>query len=302
MHRSMDLDSYVKQRWKSIPVDTPNVDDILESLPSGITPPVNLVFADSKSRRKSLNVKPHSYSGAIPDRSFVKINDKISVSSPPLCLYQMSTDLSLIELIELAYEFCGTYTLSAVSDKTSNDDLYNLPPLTNTRELKAFTLKAEGMIGQKKVVRALRYIVDGSASPMETKLAMLLTLPYRLGGYELPAPELNKKIDIEKVTSRRSGKSYYKCDFFWNEAKLAFEYDSYEHHTDKKNMISDSEKRQDLAALGINVISVTNSQIQNLSKLDGLAELIAKKMKKRFRYDSNQFYMAQRKLYRMLFR
>jgi len=160
--------------------------------------------------------------------------------------------------------------------------------------------RLKGISGHVNVSRALRYIVDGSASPMETILVMLLTLPYKLGGYGLPPPELNKKIEFGKSAAHRYGKAFYVCDLFWPKDNLAIEYDSALYHTGAERINNDSKKRMDLAILGIDVITVTNKQIQRRDMFDDLSKLIAGKLQKRLRYENDKFRKAQRELHSLL--
>jgi len=196
-------------------------------------------------------------------------------------------------LFEYSYESEGN---PESVDKT----LYGHPPLTSVKEIKAFIAHMKGVSGQKKSKRALNYIADGSASPMETILSMLLTLPQKLGGYGLPAPEMNKRIDVGSRTKTQSKKAYYICDLYWPKAKLAVEYDSDSYHTGTDRIASDSAKRLDLDALGINVITLTSRQIRNPAVFESITKLIAKKLGKRLRFTNPQFKAVNRKLRDML--
>ncbi|MCL2492638.1 MAG: endonuclease domain-containing protein [Clostridiales bacterium] len=178
------------------------------------------------------------------------------------------------------------------ADKT----IYNHPRLTNTKELKAFTSRMKGVGGQKKASKALMYIADGAASPMETILFVLLTLPYKYGGYGFPAPELNRRINFGRGAKQRANKAYYVCDFYWPEAGLAVEYDSNLHHTGADRIAEDSKRRTDLSALGIYVVTATNEQIRSIDEFERLARLIAKRLGKQLRYKNPEFLRAQREL------
>jgi len=255
----------------------------------------------------------------------------MAVSSPQLCFFQMAAELSLVKLIELGCELCGAYSLPAISGhgngdvsgrekadggrentqgqeygQTSDDasiTLYGLPQLTNTKALKALTARMAGVYGQKNAARALRYIADGSASPMETILFLFLTLPHKIGGYGLPIPELNMRIDLGKLTRQglqRADKAHYKCDLFWPDANVAIEYDSDQYHTGADRIANDSKRRFDLDALGIDVITVTKSQIRNAEEFDDMGKRIAKKLGKRLRYTNPDFLKARRELRRSL--
>lgn len=102
---------------------------------------------------------------------------------------QMAESFPLETLVVAGMELCGRYAVSregAISSRC---------PLTSASRLRRFVGQAEGMRGVKKARRALRFVMDDSASPMETSLALLLSMPRSLGGYGLPRPVMNLRID-----------------------------------------------------------------------------------------------------------
>ncbi|MCL1896343.1 MAG: endonuclease domain-containing protein [Clostridiales bacterium] len=192
-------------------------------------------------------------------------------------------------------------TLYGNGEETADDNLYGHPPLTNVKALKNLAGRMEGVNGQKNANRALRYIADGSGSPMETILFMLLTLPHQLGGYGLPAPVLNKRIDMAKAGISRSGKPYYVLDLFWPKAKLAIEYDSDSYHTGADRIARDAKKRSDLKARGITVITVTSGQVRSATEFERIAKLISRNLHGRLRFKNpGQFLKARRELRNLL--
>jgi len=321
LHGKAKTNNFVGQRRKSLPVSIPKSVSIREGAHLGLSYPINLMIGCQKAKRKSRIVRARVYNGPIPYGSFVGISDGLSTSTPPFCFFQMAGDLPLVKLIELGFELCGSYSLASgiryskapdlgkgnerkIAPEGEQEDtievidknLYGRQQLTNTKALKKFVAYMKGVNGYKKAYRALRYIADGSASPMETVLIMLLTLPCKLGGYGLPAPELNRRVEIGNTAKRRSGKTYYKCDLFWPKANLTVEYDSDFYRTGANRIASHSEKRFNLTALGITVITVTSRQIRNIYEFDKIAELIAGRLRKRLRYEPMQFTRARREL------
>jgi len=217
----------------------------------------------------------------------------------------MAGELPLVKLIELGFELCGSYSISPAGEyspgvESADKTLYGHPPLTSTKAIKSLITRLEGVNGQKKADRALRYIADGSASPMETIIIMLLTLPHKLGGYGLPMPELNRRIDSENAAKWGSRRYYYICDLFWPKANIAIEYDSDFYHAGADRMDSDSTKRLDLTTHDINVLTVTNRKLRNPAIIESIAKLIAKRLGIRLRYENPQFLEARRELRNLL--
>ncbi|MCL1895041.1 MAG: hypothetical protein FWG03_00685 [Clostridiales bacterium] len=223
------------------------------------------------------------------------------VSSPEFCFLQMASQLTVVKLIELGYELCGVYSMPNASDKNVPiRGFHNRQPLTNIKKLKAFLESMPGVKGHKKAVRALRFVINGSASPMETKLAMFLTLPYMLGGYGFCLPEMNERIDIPKASRELFGKSYYVCDLFWPDEGIAVEYDSDQQHTGSTHITNDSIKRNALGKSDIRVVSVTKLQLRNRAGLEGVARTIADYMGRRLFSTKSNFDAMHNELQRQL--
>ena len=275
--------------------------EVEHSVFSGLRLPVHIMLGSQDNRRRSVIVKEHVFTNQTPIGSFMSIGNDLMMSSPEFCFLQMANQLTLIELIELGYEFCGGYSLPLPDDeKVPERGFYNRKELTSTKKLAAFLDDMSGVKGSLKAVRALHYLQDGSASPMETKLAMLLTLPFKLGGYGFLAPELNHRINLSKTARRHFRKQYYVCDLFWPGKELAVEYDSDQNHTGSERIANDSNKRNALASAGINVVSVTKRQLYNSPEFESSARTIAHHMGRRLFSKKSNFAAAHRELRRQL--
>ncbi len=88
------------------------------------------------------------------------------------------------------FELCGTYGIPTVALVPTTASSALSPRLPSARFIEA----AGDMPGTVKARKALRFIASGSASPMETCMVMLLCLPLRLGGYNLPKPQMNREV------------------------------------------------------------------------------------------------------------
>ena len=94
---------------------------------------------------------------------------------------------------------------------------------------------------------------------METKLTLLLCLPFKLGGYGLPYPELN--YPLYDTQFKKPKKELYRCDLCWPKLKLAIEYDSHQFHATNNKLALDSRRRIAIEQYGLHVISVTKQQV-----------------------------------------
>jgi len=231
----------------------------------------------------------------------MNIGSGLMVTSPEFCFLQMASQLTLVRLIELGYELCGTYSMPPADDTNVPErGFYYRQPLTSMKKLKVFLESMPGYRGHKKAMRTLRFLQDGSASPMETKLVMFLTLPKMLGGYGFNVPELNKRIALSKTARKYFNKDYYACDLFWADGRIAVEYDSDQQHTGSDRIANDSKRRNILASTGIRVITVTKQQLYSSLELERAARTIASQMNRRLFSKKSNFYTVHQNLRKQL--
>lgn len=206
---------------------------------------------------------------------------------------QMATVLPVVELILLGFELCGTYAL----DPDDPQGFRNRErALTTVAALNRFVAKMEGMHGCKRAKRALRFVIDGSASPMESVLAMLLWLPSSFGGYGLRRPRLNYEVTVASTASGSTRKINRRCDLYWPESKLAVEYESDLCHTGSEDILRDSVRRTELAKENVRVITVTKEQLFDARKLDEVAHALARRMGMRIRCSRSDWMMRRYEL------
>ena len=264
------------------------------SKPWNLTMPIHILVSNKNARRANESIQYHIASRQFPSGSFIQVDSKLAVSSPELCFVQMASELSLVELIELGYEFCGSYRLEENNKQGRGfrDEL----PLTSVVKLDSYLSRVAGLKGSKNARRALRYIADGSASPMESALTMMLTLPYMLGGYGLPMPLLNCPVQVAKDASKITRKAKLYCDLYWPEEQVDVEYDSDAYHANPSRIAKDAIRRNALISAGVTVITLTRMQINNTAELHQVAVDLSKLLGKRLVYKMPEFTMRHAKL------
>ena len=309
------------RRKAVLPRGLPETDLARAENVGGLSFPLHVMLADPGARRASRQqMRQHVFRGETPNGCFVGVGEGLMVSSPEFCFLQLADELPLVKLIELGYELCGTYSMPATAAqdgklvlpaRDSGEQLDGKPispkngfsarpPLTGTKKLAAFLARMPGVKGHQKAMRALSYISDGAASPMETKLAIILTLPYKLGGYHFPRPKHNNRIVPVKTARRSAPKAYYACDLYWADYGVAVEYDSDSYHTGPDRIAEDSIRRAALALMGITVFTVTNQQIRSAPELRKVACALASHMGKRLQYANTGFAAAHSELRKLL--
>ena len=247
--------------------------------PGGCTLPLSVLVGNACARTSTSAIASRYVGGKLPDNSFADAGKGFLVSTPEFIFVQMATRIGLAELIRLGFELCGTY---AENGKPASGARC-MAPLTSSVKLRAFLEGAPEVYGKKKAARALRYVLDGSASPRETVLAILLSLPYRLGGFGLDGLLLNYRIDTGRRSQSMADRRYCVCDLYWPESKIAVEYDSDQWHTGAARIASDAKRRNTLLAQGIRVVGVTRAQLDDVEELRKVARLLAKMMGRRLR-------------------
>ena len=130
--------------------------------PAGCTLPLCTLVGSVDVRTRTPAVLS-SFCSVLPERSFVDAGEGFLMSTPEFCFLQMANRLSLARLIMLGYELCGTYVLVDKGPAPRRD-----APLTTVAKLRTFVEGASNARGRKKALRALRYVLDRSASPMES--------------------------------------------------------------------------------------------------------------------------------------
>jgi len=263
--------------------------------PWNLTLPLHVLVGSDNARKSCKSLHCHISSGRFPDGSFIQMASGLIVCSPELCFLQMAGELHFIDLVEFGYEICGRYRIGKENapGQGFRDDL----PLTSVAKLCSYITKATGLKGRTNALKALRFIADGSASPMETVLTMLLTLPYRIGGYGFPLPMLNHRIEV--TTNARKSKKYY-CDLYWPSGQVDVEYDSDAFHTGPDRIAKDAIRRTALMSAGIAVVTISRKQLYDVRELREVAELLSQLLGKRLRYPKKEFAVRHAQLRRQL--
>lgn len=232
---------------------------------------------EKESQRLSMNneVLGRLLKEALPEGSFVFVDDGLYSVSPELCFLQLASECSVLELIQVGFELCGAYALQPGS--YAGFEKRGCPP-TSKKKIADFLERMKGARNIAAAQRALQYVQDNSASPMETACAMLLGLPHRFGGYNLGMPLMNYRIPLRQE-NEGFGPAYRKCDLFWP-PNLGVEYDSALIHADKDQMEVDAVRNNDLVHKRVSVMRLTPKQVYVERALDKEAAQFASYLRK----------------------
>lgn len=259
--------------------------------------PIDLVIASANLKRKRSFAVTHVWPSPEKGKSFIGVGEGLFVSSPEACFAQMAKYLDVVQLARLGFELCGTYSL----DRSMTAGFVKRRPLCSRKSLLRYVEKLPGRSGVERARRALQFVRDGSASPMETRLALLLGLPASMGGYGLGMPEMN--VEVKAPAGKRTNASWgvYHCDLYWRAAKVAVEYNSTLYHTGEDAILHDSERMNDMAAFGVDVLVVTRPQIADPNRMETVAEIVSKMLGQRLRGRCSDWELRKMQLRRTLF-
>ena len=290
------------------------------------TAPIHLLCPSATSRSRGQLATFHVWKDFFPEHAFLRVHERVFVSSPLFTVLQLAVasrpsrrtrqrattaaetetrirlDLGLqapdfsdedllvwegIERLATAIkaltDFSGTYRLpSRPGEKT----LYQQPPLVRFADMRTYLAAEPAMRGAKKVREVLSRAFEGSASPMETALALMLTLPVEMGGFGLPRPTLNRQVFVEPEDRELTAADELYGDLSWAPEKsdahdgphVIVEYDGYENHEARGSvqLDHDRERANSLTALGWDVLSVSDAHVTNLRRLSRLAAQVAR--------------------------
>ena len=222
-------------------------------------PPIDILVPGSNPPRCPERYKPHKQHCKLPPHSLYPLWDGVHVVSPELCFVQMCQSLSFAGALELAMELCGTYALRPDDlEERAQRDYALIDANVLPRRLERW----EELRGLPLARKAAKYVVGGSASPMETKLYLLLCLPLQYGGYNLGRPELNPELDLTPAEMQIVFTAKVKPDLLWRKQKLIVEYDGRQHEEEEQSK-HDALRTTILEGKGYTIRRVMRHQLYN---------------------------------------
>ena len=251
---------------------------------------VHLLVKSHHAAKYSRTATLHTTSLDVTPADFYCAGPGIYVCSPEFSLIQAAPILSDIEYLRIAFALCGTY----------RDGVKDALPLTTPMKINQMLTRMNGLHGVKCARQLTPHIQPNAASPREAQLALHLCLPYRMGGYGFPHPQLNPCIDLPPRIQQISGKSALYPDLLWPDAHIAVEYDSDKWHTGSLRIANDARRRNVFTYLGITEICVTKRQFNDLIAFDKTARILSRALRHRIHPRSEEFRSRQMKLRKQL--
>ena len=227
----------------------------------------------------------HKLTGSGSGASFIQVSPDLFVVSPELMFMELaaSGEFDLLDLVEIGYELCGTYVLDSSWDGYTTTDR----PITSVRALTRAAKAWSPRHGARLALDALRHIHDGSHSPMESDVAVLLSYERRRGGLGLGPMVLNPRVDTPE------GPRY--VDILFPEAKVGVEYKGKRYHSVEQSA-RDDRRQNALVGMGYAIINVWYEDIVEDHLYEQLVQSIFRALGRRYRVRSDAFAARQRLL------
>ncbi len=258
---------------------------------------LHVLVGNRAKRTSSKSVVCHVRSTRLPWGALRSLGGGRFIVSPELCFYELAPLLPFSKLVEVGYLLCGKYCLNdglACGDRRE--------PLTTKRKLESFASRMTDARGKVVVHKALQFVSENSASPRETKLAILLSFPVRLGGYGFDLPVMNYRIDFSPEEQLVFGRPYVVLDLYWPQFHFGIEYDGALSHAGERQSSRDRRKASELAYRGITVFNVDKDQVKSVQTIYALALKAARMMNVRVRVPTQKQWDAKQELFNSLMR
>lgn len=157
-----------------------------------------------------------------------------------------------------------------------SQNLWKRPPLTSVSDLAEYAAQSSGKRGATALSRALSFCQDGSASPLESKLYLLLCLDRWRGGEGWPPPTLNQRIDFDEGAQLLTESTYAVADQLWKEQKICIEVNGKGFHADKDGFTIESGRTAALESMGYRVLNINHGQMADFDQLEIMLETFSK--------------------------
>ena len=208
----------------------------------------------------------HVCAAELPPSSVSRIAEDAYVTCPELTFVNLGKTLGVPALAEYAMELCGRYAVTPWCER----GLEPRAPLCDARGLEEFARGCGGVHGMRRAIEAMGIAGEGSRSPAETMLYLLLSMPREMFGYGLPRPLLNQRIDLSQTAQTRLRKEYLLVDLLFADEKLVVEYDSRAFHNAPAKLDRDDDRREVLQDMGYEVVVVRAERLSNFRRFDDL--------------------------------
>ena len=193
----------------------------------------------------------------------VRASSDIYVVDEPLCLVQAAEWMSPAGILEYSFELCGDYEQLYSEDGWS---YVEAPRRHTVAGLLARVEEMRDVRGARKARQALGRVMDGSRSPMETALALMVVSPRSDGGLGYRGAVMNERVDVPRELRKHYSSPYFELDIYALRHDAALEYDG-DDHASLARRTHDVDRASALASMGIETRNVTSQHFSRQLEL-----------------------------------
>lgn len=252
--------------------------------------PIHIGVPEHVNRNGVSSLVFHMLPPDLPQNSFVQLSEEIYVCSPELCFLMAANVLPIHELVYLGNELCSIY----IRDQESPLGQRSKEPITTVDSIRSYLNMVKNVKGIKNALRAIQFVLNRSNSPMESKLAVLATLPLSLGGYGLTHPALNYHLSLSAEGCEYMGSESLCCDMVWQQEKVVLEYDSTLSHLGVEQHKRDKKRITSITLSGYKIMCITAEQVRNFNSIENTFLSLRKLLGIRSRHVSFDKYFDKR--------
>ena len=229
----------------------------------------------------------------LPPGSFYELSGSNLVCSPEFTFLQMAAGKPLREIVEIGDYLCGLFSIGdSGCGYTGQRDA-----LTTPESIAGFLDHVSGAYGVKQARRALRYVVERTASPREIMLCSALVLPKSEGGRGIRRVVANQEVKVPEHLWEFAGTDSFYCDVYIPSSRGDVEYDSEQYHTGRYRLDHTQKRRNILEVSGIKTMSATPGQLSSFEYFQNFMWMLNKRFGLRERGLTDAHLEARRDLY-----
>lgn len=266
--------------------------------------PISLITRKCKAITRT-NIRVRFWNGQVPFGAICIAGQQLT-SSPEFIYVQIAGDISrickeplerwqhIVVLAELGCELCGTYSKQNTARGFKNRKMQ----LVSCNQMRDFACSIVHERGSGLAYEALRWVIDGLNSPMETVVYLMLCLPRAWGGFGCNLPKSNWFLPVPEHLVRKAKRTQIMPDLYWPEWNLVVEFFGEEAHEGHERR--DYERREIEQDMGLMVVTFWKDDVANLDRFNTKAELVAHYLGMSPQENSDKFAAQQLKLQNML--
>lgn len=212
----------------------------------------------------------HVFGAPVPPGHLIEVAEDLLVVDEVMCFVQAGSWMSEPEQLEYGYEICARYHLNHLS----TGDYIEMGQRYTVADLIAYCNENRSRQGAVRAAAVLRRVHDGSRSPMETAIAIMVVAKRSQGGLGYVKIELNHRVDVPNEFKYLAKAGYFEIDVYAPASGTGIEYNGSD-HLDKQRSASDAERMTVLSALGFRMIVLTGTQFAHQLQLHRAMNAIA---------------------------